>query len=101
MSGAASAFNFCPWCGRSIGQDQSPGKVVTCKHCGLPIGKPDPPKKQVIDQTQQVIQSGSAARCPLCQQVVQVKASGTGRAFVPHYRGGEKKICPNSGKPVQ
>jgi hypothetical protein len=52
MSGAASAFNFCPWCGRSIGQDQSPGKVVTCKHCGLPIGKPDPPKKQVIDQTQ-------------------------------------------------
>jgi hypothetical protein len=41
------------------------------------------------------------ARCPVCDQVVDTKASGAAQAFVPHFlKEGQRKICPNSGKPV-
>ena len=31
-------YNFCPHCGKTIGQEQVPGKPTACKYCGKPIG---------------------------------------------------------------
>ena len=103
-------FNFCPHCGKMIGQEQTPGKVLLCKWCQKPIGKPSSvsmdcgtvvTQRGAVDLTQQAIGQGKAARCPRCQQVVELKASGTNKTFVPHYTVGEKRrICQGSGKPV-
>jgi hypothetical protein len=46
-----------------------------------------------VSETDQRIQTGVAARCPVCQQVVDVK----GNTLVPHY-GPTRKVCPGSGK---
>jgi hypothetical protein len=53
------------------------------------------------NQTEELIRQGLAARCPTCHQVVETRANGTARSFVPHFlQAGQRKICPNSGKQV-
>ncbi len=76
--------------------------MLVCKHCGKDIGIVAAPQKKVmVDETEDLLQRGTAARCPLCRQVVEVRTSGSARTFVPHYAKSEPgKICPSSGKPV-
>lgn len=96
-------LNFCPHCGQTIGgQDQVPGKMLTCKYCRKDIGVvPVPPQPRIIDASAELIRKGTAARCSLCQQVVEVRSKGPARTLVPHYlKSEQRKICPNSGKPV-
>jgi DNA-directed RNA polymerase subunit RPC12/RpoP len=95
-------FPFCPHCGRSLDQEQRPGQTVLCAHCGQQVGVgPLPEKPAVVDQTEELLRRGVAARCPLCGQVVEVKARGTARTFVPHYAAGpQRRMCPNGGKPL-
>ncbi len=95
-------FAFCPNCGNTpLGVDQQAGQAVVCPHCGRQVGVVALPQKPVVaDQTEELIRSGVAARCPLCAQVVQTKGQGTARTFVPHYAlATQRMLCPNSGKP--
>lgn len=91
-------FDFCVSCGRSMG-NRPKGGAITCQFCGKTYQLPAAEPKQVIDQNEQLIKQGTAARCPLCQQVVEVRGSGA-RSYVPHYLKTERKMCKNSGKPV-
>jgi len=92
-------FSFCPHCGQTIGgSEQVEGKMLVCPACGKPIGMMAAPKKVLVDQTDELIRKGTAARCQVCHQVVEVRAGGT---LVPHHARGQKKICPGSGKPFQ
>ncbi|HYT87485.1 MAG TPA: hypothetical protein VEL76_02095 [Gemmataceae bacterium] len=95
-------FSFCPHCGQTPEQAQVPGQTVVCNHCGQQIGViPLPEKAVVVDQTEELIRRGVAARCPLCRQAVEVKTQGTVKAFVPHFAASpQRKMCPNSGKPL-
>lgn len=96
-------FDFCPHCGETIGQDQSVvGMEIKCRHCGHVIGTVSAaPKKVILDDTEKLLQGGTAARCAVCQQIVQVKTSAGGRSLVPHFdQPPAKKMCAGSGKPV-
>lgn len=96
-------FDFCPNCGDTIGgQDQVVGQMLVCKSCGKDIGVvKGPPEKIVVDHTEEIIRSGTAARCPSCSQLIEVKLTGVVRSLVPHFGAGDKrKVCPGSGKPV-
>jgi hypothetical protein len=96
-------FDFCPHCGNTLGgQDQVAGHMVVCRTCGKDIGiVSNPSEKVLIDQAAEIIQSGTAARCPVCNQLVQIKTTGTGRSLVPHAgAGGKPRMCPGGGKPV-
>jgi hypothetical protein len=92
-------FSFCPHCGKSIGQEQIEGRLLVCKHCTREIGLVASGKGVMVNQADEIIRGGHAAPCPLCGQLVQVKASGTGKTFVPHYvTSPQRRICPGSGK---
>ena len=92
------SYNYCPHCGASIGQNQVAGQTLVCQNCGKEIGTVAAvPQKIVVDQTEELIRRGSAARCPVCQQAIEVK--GPTKNLVPHYAVGQKKICSGSGKP--
>lgn len=95
-------FSFCPHCGGSIGQEQVPGQKLICRHCGQQIGVVTAaPQKVLVDRTEELIRLGTAARCPLCGQAVEVRAGGTDKTFVPHFATAPpRKMCPNSGKQV-
>jgi DNA-directed RNA polymerase subunit RPC12/RpoP len=93
-------FEFCPHCGGSIDQEQVAGQVVDCQHCGKHIGVVAAPAPTVVvDQAEELIQAGTAARCPLCQQLVALKVRDGARSFVPHRGAGKQALCPTSGKP--
>ncbi len=96
-------FSFCPHCGESIGQEQAAGQTIVCRHCGHTVGViPKSPVATVVDQTEELIRQGSAARCATCQQAVEVKVRGTVRSLVPHAARGEpRKMCPGGGKTIQ
>jgi hypothetical protein len=55
-------------------------------------------KRVVVDETEELIRAGAAARCPVCRQVVALKANA--KTLVPHYAAEKRKICPGSGKPA-
>lgn len=94
-------FSFCPHCGGSIGQEQVPGQKLVCRHCGKRIGVIVTLSPVVVDRTQELIRLGTAAPCPLCKQLVELRTTGDARTFVPHQTTtGSRKICPNSGKLV-
>jgi hypothetical protein len=89
-------FSFCPHCGGSIDREQRAGQTIVCAHCRKPIGavlKEAAPV--VVDQAEELIRTGVAARCPLCEQMVELR----GQAFAPHFTAGVRKLCPQSGKP--
>jgi hypothetical protein len=92
-------LSFCPHCGQTIGgAEQIEGKMLMCRECGKPIGiVATPPKKVMIDETEELLRQGSVARCAVCNKVVELKAG----ALVPHYAEGQKEICRGSGKPVK
>jgi hypothetical protein len=90
-------FSFCPHCGGSLDQEQHAGQTIVCIHCRKPIGavlKEAAPV--VVGQAEELIRTGVAARCPLCQQMVELR----GQAFAPHFTAGVRKLCPQSGKPA-
>lgn len=95
-------LNFCPSCGGAIDQNQIAGQALSCNHCGRVMGvATEGPRKVVVDQTEELIKTGTVGRCTQCQQVVQLKtSSGESRTFVPHYAAGQRKMCPGSGKPA-
>jgi hypothetical protein len=107
----SQTFNFCPHCGKSIGQSQAPSSVIRCVHCGKEIGKLTvtpaisagtvTTQGRVIDRRDQPIQQGVAAHCRKCDQTVQTKGSGTARTFVPHFQKAVRKMCPASGRRVE
>lgn len=91
-------YSFCPHCGQTLNQAQTPGQTVVCLHCKQTIGiVRAAPVAKVVDQTEELIRQGTVARCPVCQQVVQVQARGSVRSIVPH-AAPPRKICPGSGK---
>ncbi len=96
-------FPFCPRCGHFLDQEQPSGKMVICARCGGEVGVISPPTTPVvIDQTEDLLRRGVAARCPACGQVVEVKVRGSDRALVPHFAvGPQRKICPGGGKPLE
>jgi hypothetical protein len=92
---------FCPGCGADLARPPVPGHPVTCASCGLAVEAAVPPQPVLVDQAEELIQRGVAARCPLCRQLVEVKTRAATPTFVPHYDGTpQRKRCPNSGKPV-
>jgi hypothetical protein len=95
-------YSFCPHCGKDIGQEQVVGRMLVCRHCKQEIGMITAPgEKVMVDQTEELIRQGTAARCPQCQQTVALKTSGGGRAYVPHMGTTEpRRMCPASGKPL-
>ena len=94
-------FSFCPDCGQTTDQDQVAGQMLVCTSCGKPIGVVRESEGAPVDETEQRIRVGTAARCPMCQQAVELKTPGARKTFVPHYlAAGQRKICPGSGKPV-
>ncbi|MBY0524630.1 MAG: hypothetical protein K2R98_14600 [Gemmataceae bacterium] len=92
-------IDFCIHCGRNIGNAPSPNGIITCQTCGKSFKLAPAAPKQMIDANEDLIRRGVAARCSLCQQVVEVKGTGA-KAFVPHFLKGERKMCRNSGKPI-
>jgi hypothetical protein len=74
--------------------------MLVCLHCRQEIGVVEEAAPTVmIDGAEELIRQGKAARCPLCEQLVDIKTPA--RTFVPHYdKTGQKKICRNSGKPM-
>jgi DNA-directed RNA polymerase subunit RPC12/RpoP len=95
-------FPFCPHCGRHLDQEQIPGQAVLCAHCGQQVGVvPLPATPKVVDQAEELVRSGAAARCPHCRQLVEVKIQGAGRALARHFaRSAPRKLCPGSGQQV-
>jgi DNA-directed RNA polymerase subunit RPC12/RpoP len=93
-------FSFCPHCGGSVGQEQLPGQVVTCKHCGQRIGVVTvPPPPVLVKEEEELIRAGSAGRCPLCGQLVELRGPSSARTFAPHFVAvPQRRICPGSGK---
>jgi hypothetical protein len=74
--------------------------MLVCAHCGKDIGFVGAVQRSVVDETEQRILAGSAARCPVCQQAVELKSRADKKSFVPHYGLTQAKICPGSGKPL-
>ena len=95
-------FDFCPHCGESIGQEQRPGQTIICRKCQKTIGTiPTPQPVIVVHQADELIQRGVAARCPVCGQLIEVKAAAGVRSLIPHFgTAGDRKLCPGAGKPL-
>jgi hypothetical protein len=90
-------FSFCPHCGGSVDQEQRPAQTVICIHCRQAIGTvrtPDAPT--VVDQSEELIRRGAAARCLLCGQLVELRD----KVFARHFAVGVRKLCAQSGKPL-
>ncbi len=94
-------YDFCPHCGQTLEHDQVAGRMLVCAHCGKDIGFVGAVQYANVDGTEDLILAGTAARCPVCAQAVQVKQSGERKTLVPHYGSKDpRKICPGSGKPA-
>ncbi len=94
-------YPFCPHCGQTLEMDQVPGRMLVCEYCGKDIGFVGAAQRAAGDESAELIRGGTVARCPVCQQLVEVKSSGPARTIAPHYGTIEKrKICPGSSKPV-
>ena len=91
-------YSFCPHCGLTLEQEQPEGRMLVCVHCGKEIGVVAAVKRVVVDETEERIRAGAAARCPVCRQAVALK--GNAKTLVPHYAAQQRKICPGSGKSV-
>jgi hypothetical protein len=90
-------FSFCPHCGGSVDEEQRPGQAVVCIHCRQPIGTVRTPEvATVVNQSEELIRQGAAARCPLCGQLVELRA----KVFARHFVAGERRLCAQSGKPL-
>jgi DNA-directed RNA polymerase subunit RPC12/RpoP len=90
-------FDFCPHCGQTIEVEQVVGRMLVCGMCGKDVGFVGGVERRPQAESESRIQAGAAARCPLCDQVVEIKRA----SLVPHYRlDATKKICPGSGKPA-
>ena len=93
-------FDFCPHCGQAIEGEQIAGRMLVCARCGKDIGFAGGLQRAALDETEERIRVRTAARCPACQQAVDVKTTGAGTTLVPHYGAGTRRICPGSGKPA-
>ena len=75
--------------------------MLVCAHCGKDIGFVGAVQHSTVNETEQRILAGTAARCPVCQQAVELKSAAEKKSLVPHYSPTlPRKICPGSGKPL-
>ena len=94
-------FDFCPHCGQTLEHEQVTGRMLVCAHCGKDIGFVGAVQRSAVDETEQRILAGTAARCLVCQQAVELKSALDIKSLVPHYSPiPPRKICPGSGKPL-
>src|SRR5437762_1846447 len=94
-------FDFCPHCGQTIEAEQVVGRMLVCGMCGKDIGFVGAVQRVAGDETEARIRAGTATRCPVCQQAVDVKSTGSAKTLVPHYGStSTRKICPGSSKPI-
>ncbi len=94
-------FDFCPHCGQTIEKEQIAGRMLVCARCGKDIGFVGNLQRAAVPETEELIRGGTAGRCPVCAQAVELKTSEGSRTFVPHYGvSAPRKLCPGSGKPV-
>ena len=94
-------YDLCPHCAQTIEQEQVVGRMLVCGRCGKDIGFVGTVQRADVNETDELIRSGAAVRCPTCGQAIEVKTSKDATRFAPHYGSAQtKKICPASGKPV-
>ena len=89
-------YDFCPHCSQAIESEQIPGRMLVCDQCGQDIGFVGAVQRASVSETDQRILTGLAARCPVCQQIVEVKTN----KVVPHYSP-TRKVCAGSGKLIE
>lgn len=88
-------LEFCPHCGQ-IGGLVRREQTIVCSHCGKQTGVIASVAPVVVDQADELIRQGSAARCPLCQQLVEMR----GEILARHYAAPtSRKVCPGSAEP--
>jgi hypothetical protein len=95
-------FAFCPHCGMTLEQEQAEGQSLVCRYCREQIGSVrSAPPVVVVDEADRLIQNRSAARCPVCQQLVEVRGSGQVLTIARHFAGTTpRKLCAGGGKPI-
>ena len=86
---------FCPHCGE-IGGLVRREQALFCSRCGKQAGVMAPVERLVTNQADDLIRQGTAARCPLCQQLVELRDDVLARHWSP---GAPRKLCPGSRKP--
>ena len=94
-------YDFCPHCGQTINQEQIEGRMLVCEQCGKDVGFVGAVQRAAVDETEELIRGGKAARCPVCQQAVELRSAGAAKTLTPHYGTHARKICPGSGKPAR
>jgi hypothetical protein len=85
---------FCPHCGQ-LGGLVRKEQTILCSKCGRLVTTITPVKRVVVDQADELIRQGTAARCPQCAQLVELR----GKTLAPHYASGSRMLCPGSAKP--
>jgi hypothetical protein len=95
IGGQSQTSEFCPHCGQT-GTPLQRGQTLVCASCGKQVGVIAPAVKPVVvDQAEELIQRGVAARCPACRQLVEVR----GQAIARHLTdAAPRKLCPGSGQ---
>jgi DNA-directed RNA polymerase subunit RPC12/RpoP len=84
---------FCPHCGE-IGGLRQEGQAMVCSRCGKQAGSiPAPTAAVVVNQADELIRQGAAARCPQCNALVELRGTLLARHFAA-----PRKLCPGSGK---
>jgi hypothetical protein len=87
---------FCPHCGE-IGGLVRKEQTLFCARCGKQAGVIAPVERQVVNEVDERIRQGTAARCSVCQQLVELRGDALARHWSP---GVARKLCPGSGKPL-
>jgi hypothetical protein len=87
-------LEFCPHCGQLGGLVQQAARFV-CTECGREAGVIETAERRVVHQADELIRKGSAAHCPVCRQLVEMR----GMALARHYAPKSRKVCPGSARP--
>jgi DNA-directed RNA polymerase subunit RPC12/RpoP len=97
MIGQSDAFEFCPHCGQT-GTPVQRGQALICASCGKEVGVAAAAAEPVVvDQADELIRQGVAARCPHCRQLVEQRSGRVSRHFAD---ATVRKLCPGSGQPA-
>src|SRR5262249_14206782 len=77
--------------------EQIAGRMLVCGKCGKDIGFVGGAQRHVAGEAESRIAAGTAGRCSVCQQGVEVKSN---KSVAPHYRPGERASGPGKGEPA-
>jgi hypothetical protein len=90
-------LEFCPQCGE-IGGLQRQGQSLICSRCGREAGLvPVAPERVLVNQADEMVRQGTAAHCPVCRQLVDLRGERLARHFDP---AGPRRLCAGSGQSI-